>query len=130
MLTEEELEELEIPPLPSYDDAGWHKATEEWWEDIWSSPMAPEWDPSDIHGLYILAVLVDNFWNDPCAKTATEIRHQRQSFGLTPIDRRRLQWEIDRGDEAEKRTQDRNKPRAVAVSDQPDSGDDPRLALA
>jgi hypothetical protein len=28
------------------------------------------------------------------------LRLQRQLYGLTPLDRRRLQWEIERGEEA------------------------------
>lgn len=73
--------------------------------------MAPEFDDSDRHGLFALAYLVDDFWtaesSSERAKLASEIRLQRQCFGLTPIDRRRLQWEIDRGDEATERTKRR-----------------------
>lgn len=74
--------------------------TAEWWRDVWASPMAPEFDESDRHGLFLLAVLVDAFWVEPSKELAAEIRLQRQCFGLTPIDRRRLQWEIERTDEA------------------------------
>jgi hypothetical protein len=63
--------------------------------------MAPEFDESDVHGLYLLAVLVNEFWNAPSKELAAEIRLQRQCFGLTPIDRRRLQWEIERTDHAQ-----------------------------
>jgi hypothetical protein len=58
--------------------------------------MAEQWLVSDRHGLFILARLVDDYWttSDPAlrAKAATEIRLQRQCFGLTPQDRRRLDW--------------------------------------
>jgi hypothetical protein len=95
------------PDLPDRE-TGWHHLTAEWWADIWASPMAPEFDSSDIHGLFVLADLVNSYWCEPSAKArsglAAEIRLQRQCFGLTPIDRRRLQWEISRGDEAEERT--------------------------
>lgn len=68
--------------------------------------MAPEYDDSDIHGLYLLADLIDCYWAADHAKgmtkkeLAAEIRLQRACFGLTPIDRRRLQWEIERADQA------------------------------
>ena len=117
------------PKLP--DDRGWHDRTRAWWKDVWASPMAPEYDPSDLHGLYALAALVDDFWNADDARTrsaiAAEIRLQRQCFGLTPIDRRRLQWEIDRGDAAERKTTARratDRPAAL-----PDQGPDPRAGM-
>jgi hypothetical protein len=72
--------------------------------------MAGEYDPSDIHGLALLDDLYDAYWTLPPEKAMTkltlagEIRLQRQCFGLSPIDRRRLQWEIDRGDESVAKT--------------------------
>lgn len=100
--------DVETPPLPALElDVDWHPMTEAWWDGIWSSPMAPEFDPSDLHGLYLLARLVDAFWYEPSTALAAEIRLQRQCFGLSPIDRRRLQWEIDRGEEAEEKTRGR-----------------------
>lgn len=89
------------PPLP--DIRSWRPETVEWWQDVWASPMAPEFLPSDTHGLVVLALLVDDFFHEPSPKLAAEIRLQRQCFGLTPIDRRRLQWQVDRGEEAEER---------------------------
>jgi hypothetical protein len=121
------VEDIEVPELP--DDAGydWHPLTRSWWKDIWESPMAPEFDSSDVHGLYLLAVLVDQFWSEPSQALAAEIRLQRQCFGLTPIDRRRLQWEIDRGDEAEKKTQQRRNATKPAPAGKPKV--DPRSML-
>jgi hypothetical protein len=86
---------FEAPSLPpSLDGGPWHSMTQQWWDDLWDSPMAPEYDDSDRHGLFLLAVLVDGFWRSPSKELAAEIRLQRQCFGLTPIDRRRLQWTI------------------------------------
>ncbi len=88
------------PELPSGE---WHPMTLAWWRDVWASPMAPEYDDSDRHGLYVLAVLVEDFWRAEGSdrlKLAAELRQQGQRFGLSPIDRRRLQWEITRTDEA------------------------------
>lgn len=87
------------PELPPGRE--WQPLTLAWWHDVWASPMAPEFDDSDRHGLFMLAVLVDEFWLDPSADAAAEIRLQRKDFGLTPLDRRRLQWEIERVDEAQ-----------------------------
>jgi hypothetical protein len=117
---------LKTPALPDRPTP-WHPMTEAWWAGIWGSPMAPEYDTSDTNELYLLAVLVDEFWREPSKELASEIRLQRQCFGLTPIDRRRLQWEIDRGEEAEERAAKRKaaaKPRAASTRK------DPRKMLA
>lgn len=99
--------DVETPELPDLPDWEWHPMTERFWSDIWASPMAPEYDESDLHGLWMLAALVDQYWSAPTAGVLAEIRLQRQCFGLTPLDRRRLQWEIDRGDEADRATRER-----------------------
>jgi hypothetical protein len=120
--------DVEEPSLPT---RLWHEQTRFWWRDIWASPMAPEWDSSDIHGLFNLALLIDDFWTteDPKLRKelAAEIRQQRQGFGLTPIDRRRLQWEIERTDEA----QDRGRRRRAAAPPAPPkpAAEDPRAVL-
>src|SRR5512146_2467389 len=64
----------------------WHRMTVAWWHDIWHSPMAEEFLRADVHALYRLAVLVDQFWASPSKELAAEIRLQQQCFGLTPID--------------------------------------------
>jgi hypothetical protein len=116
---------IAIPELPlPADDHVWHPLTLAWWRDVWRSPMAPEYDPSDIHGLYVLAMLVNGFWDKPHWTAAAEIRLQRQSFGLSPIDRRRLQWEIEKVDEA----QDKGRRRRAA-SPKADPAVDPRSVL-
>lgn len=90
-----------IPELPRRRNAkgqfvSWRPEVLEWWEDLWTSPMASEYVQADIHGLLMLADLMDRYWREPTTALATEIRLQRQCFGLTPIDRRRLQWEVKR----------------------------------
>lgn len=113
----------DIPDLPN--DRDWHPQTLAWWADIWRSPMAPEYDPSDVHGLFMLAVLVDGFWLKPHWTAAAEIRLQGQRFGLSPIDRRRLQWEIEKVDEA----QDKGAKRRQSAARPRTGGDDPRSVL-
>jgi len=107
------------PVLPERED--WHQLTLDWWEQIWASPMAPEFDTSDIHGLLVLADLVNAYWLEASsgrrAVLAKEIRLQRQCFGLTPIDRRRLQWEIERTDAAQDRGARRRATRVVPAGD-------------
>lgn len=97
--------DVKAPPLPKGVD--WHAMTKSWWKDIWASPMAPEFDQSDNHGLFQLAVITNDFWNaeTPGQRTAlaAEMRQQAVRFGLSPIDRRRLQWEIVKTDEAMER---------------------------
>lgn len=119
--------EVARPDLPDIGDLPWHPMTVEWWDDVWASPMAPEYDASDVHGLYLLATLINTFWHQPSKELAGEIRLQRQCYGLSPIDRRRLEWEIERTDEA----QDRGRKRRAAdgQAKQPPKGKDPRRGL-
>jgi len=93
------------PRLPARDDDGqsWHKLTVAWWRDVWHSPMAAQFLEADKHALYRLAMLVDLFWAKPAKDLAAEIRLEQQAFGLTPIDRRRLQWTVEQ-EEARART--------------------------
>lgn len=118
------------PNLPAHPAGAWHEMAEAWWVDIWSSPMAPEFDDSDKHGLFALAMLVNDFWTAESVRErkdlAAEIRQQGQRFGLSPIDRRRLQWEIERSEEA----QDKGTRRRAKTEprDKP-AGGDPRSVL-
>lgn len=115
---------------PSLPTRLWHEQTRAWWRDIWASPMAPEFLKADLHGLFALALLVDDLWRteDPKMRKelAAEIRQQRQAFGLTPLDRRRLQWTIEQAEEA----QDRGARRRTATPKVPvKKADDPRNTL-
>lgn len=118
---------VKAPALPTHRE--WHPQTLQWWADIWASPMAPEYHDSDRHGLFSLAMLEDDFWRaeSPTERTrlAAEIRLQRQCFGLTPMDRRRLQWEIERGEEA----QDKGRARREAAAPKGPRKADPRAAV-
>lgn len=116
--------DVQAPLLP--EGREWHSQTVQWWADVWASPMAPEYDASDQHGLFVLAVLVDEFWRRPHWTAAAEIRLQRQCFGLSPIDRRRLQWEIERVDEAQDKGARR---RASRAGTKPKADEDPYRAL-
>jgi hypothetical protein len=80
----------------------WHQLAAAWWGDVWRSPMAAEFVRVDVHRLWILADLVDRYWwsggRDLAA--ATEIRLQERAFGLDPMSRRSLQWEVPRKSES------------------------------
>src|SRR5207253_1666646 len=97
-----------------------------WWEAVWRSPMAGEYLAADRDGLFILARLHQDFWTAGCPKdrqqAAAEIRHQGVRFGLSPVDRRRLEWFVDKGEQASKRTETRRRARDA-------SGKDPRDVL-
>ncbi|MGH3356602.1 MAG: hypothetical protein ACRDOJ_11945 [Nocardioidaceae bacterium] len=116
------------PRLPR--ERVWHRLTRQWWDDVWAAPMSGEYHESDRHGLFVLACLVDDFWSASSAsarrEAAAEIRLQRQSFGLTPYDRRRLEWSIESVSQAK----DRGEERRAAKRPAADKGDpqpaDPR----
>lgn len=98
-----------IPTLPALGRE-WHPLTLAAWETAWKSPMASQWLDTDRDALGRLAVLWDEYYKKPNANTMKEIRLQGALFGLSPIDRSRLQWEIAKGDEAEHKQQRRREP--------------------
>lgn len=118
----------EIPELPERVQ-GWHSLTREWWADVWSSPMSPEWDDSDVHNVYIAAAIYDDMWTAETAKerkdAAAEYRLQRVDLGLSPYSRRRLEWTIESAEESKDRGRQRRERSTIA----PQAGDDPRNAL-
>lgn len=93
------------PSLPKRgeNEADWHPATRSWWREVWHSPQAAEFLRVDIGGLFVLAQLIDSFWDNPTAALAAEIRQQSKAFGLDPISRVRLQWSVKRGAPSTKR---------------------------
>jgi hypothetical protein len=58
--------------------------------------MATRYVEGDMDGLIVLARLMDR-WNcgEQTTQLAAEIRLQRMPYGLTPLDRNRLQWKIE-----------------------------------
>ena len=87
-------------------------------------PMASQWLETDMDALGRLALLWDNFYKSPSADALKEIRLQGQLFGLSPLDRSRLQWEVSRADEAEQKKDRR------AVPPRKTGTHDPRAVLA
>ena len=124
--TEAKAAKQKIPPLPQRK-GNWHERVIVWWESIWRSPMATEYLEPDKQGLILLAYLQQSFWtarsNKDRFRFAAEIRQQEVRFGLTPIDRRRLQWEVEKGESAAVRTATRRKRK------RPNPKNDPRDVL-
>jgi hypothetical protein len=106
-------------PIPNPDGRTWHRLTRRAWAHAWASPMASQWLTSDCDALGRLAVLWDEFYKAPATPLLAEIRLQEQRFGLSPLDRTRLQWEVARADAQDAR------PRARPVR----TGPDPRAVL-
>lgn len=109
-----EREDASAPDMPK--GRRWVQQTKEWWRDVWKSPMATEFLQADWHALYRLAVLVDMFWREPSVQLSKQIMSEEARFGLTPLDRRRLEWKVDRGP-------------AKAAPTRVDRGEDPRKLL-
>ncbi len=109
-----------VPEIPNPDARRWHSLTLAAWEHAWHSPMAGQWIETDKDALGRLAVLWDEFYREPNSQKMAEIRLQEQRFGLSPLDRSRLQWEVARGEDAEQK-------RAPKPSRQ--SSTDPRKVL-
>jgi hypothetical protein len=102
---------VDVPKLPNPDGRTFHPLTVTAWKRAWASEMAGQWLETDADGLGRLALLWDQFYNDPKAITLAEIRLQEQRFGLSPLDRSRLQWEVSRAEEAEQK-----RPKATPVN--------------
>lgn len=117
----DELPRKRAPRLPELDGKSWHVMTRAWWRDVWHSPMAAEYVRADEHALFRLAVLINEFWGNPTKELASEIRLQQQAFGLTPLDRRRLEWSIEQAEQATTRRSQRRVRRAQAEEIDPRS---------
>jgi hypothetical protein len=83
-------------------EIAWQPMTLAWWTTIWASPMVAEWVDADVPGLIALAILWDSFYRTGNAKVHAEARMATREFGLSPLSRRQLQWEVKRLDVAAK----------------------------
>lgn len=119
--------EVVAPELPQ--GISWHSLTEMWWAGLWSSPMAPEYADMDIHGLFRVAMLMNDFWLADTAKGRAEIQVRLEKadadFGTNPLARRRLEWQIETTEDSKAKGQKRRgveRPDPAPASDD----DDPR----
>ena len=69
--------------------------------------MASQWLETDLDALGRLAILWDAFYTRPSADALKEIRLHGALFGLSPLDRTRLQWEVQPQDAAVQQPQTR-----------------------
>jgi len=100
-----------MPALPA--DREWHPRTIACWKTVWASPVAAIWIDVDVLALERWAALLDLVHTgEDKTFTHQEIRMLEDRFGLSPLARRRLQWEIDQN----------AKPDAAAKDDTPDDG--------
>jgi hypothetical protein len=92
-----------VPPLPRRrrGEGAWDDRTRAWWEKVWKSPMASVYLDADVPGLARLAGMIDRVHRGEAVPTFLhqEIRQLEDRYGLSPLARRRLQWEIDKGSE-------------------------------
>lgn len=88
------------PILPVGTD--WHAMTRRWWKKVFASPMATEYLDADVEALLRLAVVVNDFWKRPKLATFEAINRAQAMFGLTPMDRKRLEWQIEQTKNARK----------------------------
>ncbi|WNY15106.1 terminase small subunit [Rhodococcus phage MacGully] len=122
-----------VPPMGLESDhpTEWSKAVQRWWNDIWSSPMSNEFHDSDIHGLYLACFYLQQTLNpyipfkDRLAASKayeTSVRN----YGLTPMSRRSLQWEIERVEAAQAQGKKRRSRDLPAESEPAVPAADPR----
>ena len=78
------------------------KHTRDCWRTVWASPMAAAWLEAVVPARARLASLIDRVnRGDFTASLLAEIRQMEDRFGLSPIARRRLQWEVDQPSHAD-----------------------------
>ncbi|OQZ93690.1 hypothetical protein BST15_17625 [Mycolicibacter arupensis] len=95
--------------------------------------MVPEWTESDIDALFMVARLMQMLWSPEATPSqarglAGEIRQLLSQCGLTPMSRRSLQWEIDRGEAAAETTAKRRA--GTKATKKAPAKPDPRVARA
>lgn len=123
--------DVEEPPLP--EGFAWHSLTVQWWSALWRSEMAPEYLDMDIHGLYRVAMLYNDFWMAESAKERADIQVRLEKadaeYGTNPLARRRLEWQIETTEDSKRKGRKRRATETVepAAADSPQS--DPRLRL-
>lgn len=126
-LTAPNLDEVEIPPMPKFYTKVFSEEAQDWvkrevpyelqsliaWETWWASPMRQEWTQADYIGLCRLIILENKFWRGEGEHS--EIRLSQKDYGLTPLDRRRLEWTIETSEKAK----DEGKKRRARTSPAP-----------
>jgi hypothetical protein len=126
-------DEALIPELPERPDM-WHRIVQDWWRDVWTSPMSEEWHPeTDFYNVLRAAMHFHDMW---MAETPTQRQKASAEFdkilvplGLTPYARRRLEWTMEMADDAKAKGRRRRlegPPPVPAAQPVPGATDDPR----
>lgn len=136
--------ESPIPAMPTHppmwdEETGvelptdWHEQTVAWWHDVWTSPMVSAWDDSDVHNVFVVALLYDDIWTARTPRerkdALAEFRQQRTDLGLAPLARSRLQWTIETADDAKAKGDRRRQSTGQAPAAPRPTGTDPRHTL-
>jgi hypothetical protein len=95
-----------------------------YWDAIWASPMALVYTDVDVFPLSRMAVLVHERETERSTAGDSELRQLEDRFGVSPLARRRLNWEIDQAGKAAQDADDAPAPRPTRTKG------DPRLTLA
>lgn len=104
---------LEAPPLP--DELELLETTRAWWVELWDSPIALLWKPLDVPALVRLAILTDKVLRGSTTSALLEeIRALEDRFGLSPLARKRLAWEIGKAAEGAPAKAAKRKPASGA----------------
>ena len=79
--------------------------------------MRHEFLRGDLPALFRLVSLVDRYWKTGALEVARELRLLEREFGLTPLSRRRLEWQVTQSEEARDRHEQRRMKRAKVIGD-------------
>jgi hypothetical protein len=82
---------VNLPPIK------WSEDTRRWWEAIWRTPMATQWNEGDVGALLILALARQRFL-DGEMRLGREVRQLVDDFGLSPKGRQLRRWVITEKD--------------------------------
>jgi hypothetical protein len=113
--------------LPTRGDlATWEPLAVRFWSDVVAQLLpSGQLVPTDFAELYALTDLIHRRWSeDGGVRYSSEIRLAGQRFGITPLDRRRLQWEVEKVEAAVDARKSRRRPTPVGRAKS-----DPRSAL-
>lgn len=114
----------------------WHPLTRQWWVDVWTSPMSKEWHPAtDMHNVFAAALHYNDMWRATSAadrqKADAAFQKREAALGLTPYDRRRLEWTIATAEDATSRSARRRQAGEASTAAAPKVGKaDPRASLS
>lgn len=109
----------------------WSAAVVKWWNTIWSSPMSNEFHESDTAQLDLACFYLHQVTN-PYIKMAERLAAAAKyescvrNFGLTPMSRRSLQWEIEKVTDAQARNRRRKNEDPLEPAAPAAHAEDPR----